>query len=171
MIHVLLTFTLHNVRQLYHSNAQKRWYMSYLHSPYITFDNCIIRTHKKDDTCLTYIHLTVRSTTVSFELTKKMIHVLLTFTLHNVRQLYHSNAQKRWYMSYLHSPYITFDNCIIGTHKKDDTCLTYIRFAERSTTVSFEYTIYKLGDICKQLGPQQRRYTHKTRQKSCIETN
>ena len=42
-----------------------------------------------------------------------MIHVLLTFTLHNVRQLYHSNAQKRWYMSYLHSVCRTFDNCII----------------------------------------------------------
>jgi hypothetical protein len=53
-------------------------------------------------------------------------------TLHSVRQLYHSNAHKRWYMSYLHSPYRTFDNCIIRTHKKDDTCLTYIRFASCS---------------------------------------
>ena len=137
--------------------------ITYICSPYRTFDNCIIRTHKKDDTCLTYIQFTERSTTVSFERTKKMIHVLLTFTLHSIRQLYHSNAHKRWYMSYLHSPYRTFDNCIIRTHKKDDTCLTYIRFAERSTTVSFEYTICKLGDICRQLRPPQWRYTHKTK--------
>jgi len=87
--------------------------ITYIWSPYIAFDNCIIRTHTKDDTCLTYIHLTERSTPVSFERTKRMIHVLLTFTLHSVRQLYHSNAQKRWYMSYLHSVCRTFDNCII----------------------------------------------------------
>jgi len=88
-MHNLHFFTLQNVRKLYHSNSPKRWYMSYLHSPYRTFDNCIIRTHRK------------------------MIHFLLAFTLQNVRQLYHSNAPKRWYMSYLRSVCRTFDNCII----------------------------------------------------------